>query len=122
MWWRRLGSEVALRKYEARLPGCPEGTDEDVTDEEGGVEEDEEDEEEMEVGGTFLVRGRGGPTNARGRTDLGGITTDGTSCLSLSISSGIAAGGGGEADSGGDGEGDTVMVAGEEGRGEGEVG
>lgn len=70
-----------------------------------------------------LVSGGGGPNRAFGRTDLGGITAEGTRCLSLSNSSGTMDGGG-EADggSGGDGDGDAgAECARSEGAGTGEV-
>jgi hypothetical protein len=56
--------------------------------------------EEMD-GGCFLVRGRGGPTTPRARTDLGGIPVLGISCFSLSISGTTTRGGEDEGGKGG---------------------
>lgn len=118
-----VGSEVALRKYEARLSGAPGTGDAEGDDEPWGCccaidddearetrgEEGEGEEMVLEVSLVFLVRGGGGPTRARGRTDLGGMTAEGTSCRSLSNSSGTTVVGGGEEDGGrgGEGEGET---------------
>jgi hypothetical protein len=72
----------------------------------GGTGDVDEGNDVIELADVFRVSGGGGPTNARGRTDLGGFAAEGINCFNLSNSSII--GGGEELGSGGDSEGEGI--------------
>jgi hypothetical protein len=96
-----VGSDLVLRKYEASwVDGTEEGGTPviagDAEGEDGAKGDAIEEADVLFARGGWRVEGGGGPTRDLCRTDLGGITADGTKCLSLSNSSG----GGGEVEEG----------------------